>query len=255
MTKTSVIIPAYNAEEFLEEAVNSVLEQSIQDFEIIIIDDKSTDNTSKVIDSLMEKDQRVRKINHEVNKGRCGALNTGIREAKGEYIAFLDADDFMVQNRLKEESKFLDENPNTDLVYANLIANYETGSIVRKRAIEFKEDPKEILINSSKREDLDQLNPAQLLDPDKLKPGFIPGGSVMLRKSLFDSVGLDENLRNSEDYDLWLQIIGKGFKIKKLELDAFVYRLHPNNKSKNKEKMKIAADYIIKKLKDGKYFE
>ncbi|RLG10818.1 hypothetical protein DRN73_06905 [Candidatus Pacearchaeota archaeon] len=253
--KISVIIPAYNEEKYIEQAVNSVLSQSIKDFEIIIINDCSTDKTKEIIDNLSKKDSRVKPIHHKINKGRCGAVNTGIDNAKAEYISFLDADDFMIQNRLKQESEFLDNNPEIDMVYGDLVVLYEDGNLARKTAIKFKKNPKEILIESSKRDNIDSMTPAQLLDPDKSKPGFIPGGSVMLRKKVFEKVKLDENLKNSEDYDLWLQIIGAGFKLKKLDLDCFIYRLHGTNKSSNKEKMKIAAKYIIEKLKRGEYFK
>ena len=251
--KITVIISAYNEEKFIEQGINSVLSQTMKDFEIIVVNDYSTDKTKEILDNLT--DQRIKSFDHKLNKGRSGAINTGIKEAKGEYLCFLDGDDFMIQDRLKKESEFLDKNSKIDMVYGDFIVLYKDENIARKKAIVFEEDPKKILIKSSKRPDVDKLFPAQLLDPDKEKPGFIPGGSVMIRKNVFKNIKLDENLKNSEDYDLWLQIIGAGFKLKKLNLDGFLYRLHGNNKSSNKEKMAIASKYIVNKLKEGKYFK
>lgn len=249
--KVSVIVPAYNSEKHLEQCINSILTQNIENIEVVIINDCSQDNTQKVIEELTEKDSRIKPLIHKQNKGRCGALNTGIKNANGEYIAFLDSDDIMVQNRLKLESDFLDSNQNIDLVYGDMLAFTEdTNEIARKKALDLEEDAKEILLKA-KESDVKDLSPAQILHPTE----YIPGGTVMVRKKVFDAgIMLDEKLRNSEDYDLWFQIIGKGFKIKKLELDGFIYRKHSNQKSANPEKMKIAADHIINKLKQGEYF-
>ena len=114
--KVSVIIPTYNRAELLPRAINSVLDQSYYDYEIVIIDDCSADNTGDVIAKFT--DQRIRLIRHERNKGQSAAINTGIANARGEYIAFLDDDDEWLPNKLEGQmAVFQSSPPEVALVY------------------------------------------------------------------------------------------------------------------------------------------
>ena len=114
--KVSVIIPTYNRAELLPRAINSVLDQSYYDYEIVIIDDCSADNTGDVIAKFT--DQRIRLIRHERNKGQSAAINTGIANAKGEYIAFLDDDDEWLPTKLEGQvAVFQSSPPEVALVY------------------------------------------------------------------------------------------------------------------------------------------
>lgn len=101
MPLVSVVIPAYNRGKLIERAVESVLAQTYQDFEVIIVDDGSTDNTSSVVTALVEQDQRIRCCHHQTNQGAQAARNTGIRSAQGEWIAFLDSDDEWLNRKLE----------------------------------------------------------------------------------------------------------------------------------------------------------
>ena len=98
MPKISVVIPMYNKENFIKETLDSVLQQTFTDFEVIIVNDCSTDNSGKVI--LECKDKRIKTIEHKTNKGLSAARNTGILNSKSDYIAFLDADDTWNENYL-----------------------------------------------------------------------------------------------------------------------------------------------------------
>lgn len=114
--KVSIIIPTYNRSTLLPRAINSVLKQTFTKYEIIIVDDHSQDNTPGVIDSF--SDPRIRAIRHERNKGQSAAINTGISNAEGEYIAFLDDDDEWLPNKLEGQVNILDSSPpNVALVY------------------------------------------------------------------------------------------------------------------------------------------
>lgn len=113
--KVSVIIATYNRADLLTRAVNSVLAQSFTDYEIIVVDDCSSDDTQEVIRTFT--DPRVRPLRHETNQGAAAARNTGISQAKGEYIAFLDDDDECTPNRLADQVSALDSNPNVGMVY------------------------------------------------------------------------------------------------------------------------------------------
>lgn len=109
MPKVSVIIPCYNGMPYLQEAVESILRQTLTNFELIIVDDCSTDDSMVYLRSL--QDPRIRLLFHEMNKGEAGARNTGIEAAQGEYIAMQDADDISHSERLERQVRLMDANP------------------------------------------------------------------------------------------------------------------------------------------------
>lgn len=183
MPKVSVIIPTYNRLPMLKEAVQSVLAQDYEDFELIVVDDGSTDGTSE---AMKQYGGRVKVIQHSENRGVSAARNRGILQAKGKYIAFLDSDDLWGKGKLKAQVTFLDENPPYPLCYTD-----------------------EIWIRKGKR-----VNPMKKHSKysgwifEKCLPlCIISPSSAMMRKTLFSKVGLfDEALPVCEDYDFWLRV-------------------------------------------------
>lgn len=183
MPKVSVVIPTYNRLQMVKEAVESVLAQDFEDFELIVVDDGSTDGTAEAI---REYGGRVRLIEHPHNRGVSAARNTGILHSRGKYIAFLDSDDLWVKGKLKIQVNFLDENPQYPLCYTD-----------------------EIWIRKGKR-----VNPMKKHSKysgwifEKCLPlCIISPSSAMMRKTLFQKVGLfDEALPVCEDYDFWLRV-------------------------------------------------
>ncbi len=181
--KVSVIIPTYNRLPMVREAVESVLAQDFEDFELIVVDDGSTDGTAEAIRGY---GGRVRLIEHPHNRGVSAARNTGILHSRGKYIAFLDSDDLWVKGKLKIQVNFLDENPQYPLCYTD-----------------------EIWIRKGKR-----VNPMKKHSKysgwifEKCLPlCIISPSSVMIRRTLFKKVGLfDEALPVCEDYDFWLRV-------------------------------------------------
>lgn len=124
----SVIMPVYNRAELVKESIDSVLRQTFQDFELICINDGSTDNTLEVLSELEKIDQRIKVISHE-NKGRCQARNSGIAHAKGKWIAFLDSDDFYLDNHLETLQTLIKRFPSfsgiaTELVFEDRIRDH-----------------------------------------------------------------------------------------------------------------------------------
>ena len=105
----SVIMPSYNAERFINESIESILRQTYGEWELIIVDDKSTDNTARVIESYIQKDKRIKCILLEENSGPAVARNRAIKEARGHYIAFLDADDLWMPQKLEKTDSFYAE--------------------------------------------------------------------------------------------------------------------------------------------------
>ena len=119
--KVSVIIPTYNRSDLLPRAINSVLNQTYQDFELIIVDDGSTDNTEEVIKEFQEQDKRIKYIKHDKNKGGSAARNTGIKAARAEYIAFQDSDDEWLPEKLEKQMKvFESAPPEVGVVYTDM---------------------------------------------------------------------------------------------------------------------------------------
>lgn len=250
MVLVSIIMPVYNEEKFLGEAIESVLNQTMQDFEIIIVDDLSTDKTLDIANEFSKKDSRIKVYQLEKKGYRSGACNYAIRHSAGKYIAFLDGDDLYAPDKLLLETKFLNENLEIDLVYGTvkLFGKDNRNNIPLEQG---GKDLRDVLIERSK-EDLSDLRVGDFLG---LK-GAIPGASPMLRKNVFDECEFDENLKRTQDYDLWFQMIGKNYKFGELKGGPrYFYRIHEDQSILNKGEMDKARDYILKKLKRGTYFK
>ena len=181
--KVSVIIPTYNRLSMVKEAVESVLKQDFEDFELIVVDDASTDGT---VEEIKRYGGRVKLLEQSENRGVSAARNKGILHAKGKYIAFLDSDDLWVKGKLKIQVAFLDENPHYPLCYTDEIW------IRRGKRV----NPK---IKHSKYSGwiFEKCLPLCTISPS----------SAVMRKTLFSKVGLfDEALPVCEDYDFWLRV-------------------------------------------------
>lgn len=181
MIETSVIIPTHNRLPFLREAVASVLEQTYRDFELIIVDDGSTDGTRACVAGL---DAPVRHV-YKRQGGPSSARNRGVREARGAYIAFLDSDDLWHPEKLAVQMRFMNTHPEAVICYTDEIW------IRRGRRI----NPKK---KHSKHSGwiFERCLPLCIVSPS----------SVLMRRRFFDEVGLfDETLPACEDYDLWLR--------------------------------------------------
>lgn len=225
MPKVSVIIPAYNAITYLPETLESALKQTFKDFEIIIVNDGSTDETEQWVSQI--KDPRVRLISQK-NQGLSGARNTGITNAQAEHIAILDADDLWEPDKLEKQVRVLDENPEVALVYTWVAFIDEdskhTGRVFKNCA------------EGDVWEELTQHN-------------IVECGSVpLIRRSCFETVGLfDRNLGSYlEDWDMWLRIaVDHKFKVVKEPL--VYYRQLSSSASRNWEAMEQSFRLVIEK--------
>src|SRR3990170_3473675 len=129
MSKVSVIIPAYNSARFLPEAIESVLAQTYKDYGIIVIDDGSTDNTKETLEPYFDKIKYI----YQQNQGAASARNTAIRHSQGEYIAFLDADDVWLPEKLHIQVEYLNNNPGIAMVYSPSVTISEDGGLTDKK--------------------------------------------------------------------------------------------------------------------------
>ncbi len=204
--KISVIMPAYNAQDYLREAIDSVLNQNYQDFEFIIINDCSTDNTEHII--LSYTDPRIVYLKNEENLGVARTLNRGLDAAKGEYIARTDADDNCLPDRFTKQVAYLDAHPEVDVLGTASRSFDENGTL-------FFGYP--------------------TIDPEVLKIDFlfscgICHPTVMLRKSTLEKHHLryDHAFNKVEDYEMWCRMMDLGCRITNLPDVLLDHRLHKN---------------------------
>jgi glycosyltransferase involved in cell wall biosynthesis len=207
----SVIITTYNYGHFVERAVRSVMDQSLDrnKYEILIINDASTDHTC---DILSNYEDVVRIFNLEKNMGLAAARNFGIKKAKGQFIVFVDADDYVHRDLLYVERLFLELNNNIDAVSCDYFLVDEKGKHIRH------------------------------ISADTLPIAC----GIMFRKDYLYNIGLyDETFKAREEEDLRLRFLKK-FSIYNLTIPLYRYRMHDENLTKNTNTM----DYFAKKLKD-----
>ena len=224
MPKVTVVIPAYNAMRYLPETMETALAQTFTDFEVLVVNDGSTDHTAEWISQVT--DPRVRIVSQE-NKGLAGARNTGIAHAKGEYIAYLDADDLWEPTKLEKQVRCLDENPEVGLVYTwtALADQYgkSTGRVISSHA------------EGNVWQELIEFNMVCC------------GSTPLIRRSCFDVVGLfSPDVSPSDDWDMWLRIANK-FAFGVVKEALIRYRQHPSNSSKNFQLMLDTSRTLIER--------
>jgi len=215
----SVVIPAYNHGHFLSESIQSVLDQTFEDWELIVVDDGSTDNTSDVVDSF--NDHRVRYV-YQHNRGVAAALNTGIQAAKAPYIALLGADDAWLPEKLALQAAQLDGLPPTvGMVYSDLFMFDEQEGAIIGRFLRGRSPPRGNVFSRLLRR----------------TGAFMHPTTVMFRREVFGRVGLfDENLQAHEDWELWVRIANV-YAVDALDLPLARWRSHENNIQKDDERM------------------
>jgi len=205
----SVVIPTHNRRDLIGETIRSVLNQTFEDFEVLVVDNGSTDDTEQVVRNF--RDPRIRYIYQENTGGPAGPRNTGIRQSRGKYIAFLDSDDVWMPNKLEREIALLESNRGIDVVYC-------AGE---------KIDAKGVLLNS------DWVRPRSwgTLCEDLLYGNVVSGGSAaLLRADCFARVGLfDETLRLCEDLDMWRRLALAGYQF--LFVDEALVRIRVHTSS------------------------
>ena len=185
MPKVSVIIPTYNCAHYLEQAIESAMNQTYRDLEIIVLDDGSTDDTTQVV---RKYEASIRYIRQD-NRGLPAARNHAIESSSGELIALLDADDWWEPTKLAEQVSILVEDPELCLVYSDLEVVFDDGSIIPS-------------FLSSR-----PLAASGYVFDQLLQSGFIIPSTVLLRRIYLEQAGMfDESMRSHEDIDLWLRM-------------------------------------------------
>ena len=224
MSTISVIIPAYNQGHFLGEAIESVLAQTYPDFEVLVVDDGSTDDTAVVAQSYT--DPRVHYIYKE-NGGLSSARNAGLRQAKGAYISYLDSDDCFLPQKLTLLVAELEANPQIGLVAGQALLIDEHGRQSGKKFDRpLPENPVELLL----------VNPLHV-------------GSVLLRREWQEEVGFfDETLRSYEDWDMWLRLALADCRMHYVPEPVSLYRFHSAQMTRDGRQMTTATFAVLDKL-------
>jgi len=216
----SVIIPVYNGETYLAEALESVLQQNYEPIEIIIVDDGSTDKTAQIVKNIKGNI----KYSYQTNQGPAAARNTGLRLASGEFIAFLDVDDLWSRNRLTMQADFLIVHPAVEIIQG-LIQDLHLAGSTSDSTSSFKAVS---------------------------EPYFsVNLGGAMYRRQVFDKVGLfDETLRYNEDTDWFVRAWDNNITKAQLAKVALYYRKHESNMTRQNNSRHFGLVRLLKKRLD-----
>ena len=203
--KISVLMPVYNGDQFLDKSIKSVLNQTFNNFEYIIINDGSTDGSSKIIESY--RDSRIKIINYSKNRGITFALNNGLNVAKGDYIARQDQDDISYPDRFMLQIEYL-ENNNVDLIDTNFIFIDENDNYLQDYEKRY----------FSPDETLSHLFFYEMVH-----------ASIMCKRSLFTKYNIQYRKRPTEDYDLFIRLAKAGMRAGRLDQKLIKQRKHSNS--------------------------
>ena len=222
--RVSVLMPVYNAEEFLSEAITSVLNQSFSDFELVIVDDCSTDSSLSVIESFAQEDSRIKVVSTKTNSGVTVALNTGLAACSGEFVARMDADDVCVVDRLKKQ-----------------VAAMKSCDIVGSWITVIDSSGKELFVRTYSNDVASVIN----------KECPLAHPTVMFRRLLVDKY--DSSFSTSQDYELWFRLFSNGARFTVLQESLLKYRVHDGSVKSGKIKTIIRNTLAIKKKARREY--
>lgn len=208
----SIVMPAYNCEKYVVEAINSILAQTYRNWELLVLDDGSKDNTLRIIEEFSQKDSRIKALPNGKNMGVSATRNRGIELASGEWIAFLDSDDMWKPEKLEKQFE-----------------------IVEKEAAEF------IFTGSSYINEVGEPYKGIFEVPEKItykklrNQNIISCSSVLVKKKYFEHIKMEKDEMH-EDYAVWLRILKLGVTAFGVNEPLLIYRISRNSKSGNKMK-------------------
>lgn len=207
MARVSVLTSVYNGEKYLKEAIESILSQTFSDFEFIIVNDNSTDSSLEIIKSF--KDDRINLVENKENLGLTKSLNKGLKLAKGDYIARMDADDISEPTRFEKQVKVLEENPEYTVVGSNMVLINENGEILE-----------DMIYPQTPEENLGNIFFANTI---------VHSSAMFRREFVLKLGGYNEEYKKSQDYDLWLSIIENGGQLYNIQEYLLKYRTHSDS--------------------------
>lgn len=230
--KISVIIPCYNCEKFIEETVESVLQQSILPIEIILVNDNSLDGTLKILYKLSKKNNRVKIFDFKANMGVSFCRNYAVSQSNGDYIMFLDSDDLALPNLIEESQKKLNKlnyefNDEYMMSYCSYIQIDEGGNIISEEMRGIQAEPQEIL------------------GYEFLRNYISTSGVILKKEAFYKACKFNEKLTYAEDWDLWLRVAQIG-GVCYIDKPLIKVRRRNNSLSSNLKNMQIGESTILK---------
>lgn len=232
----SIVLPVYNGEKYLQEAIDSVLAQNISDWELIIVDDASTDNTRSIIQEAVCNDNRIKASHNQVNLGLPASLNIGFKQSKGAYLTWTSDDNCFLSDALCQMRVFLENHKKIPMVCANMFIRHN---------------------------DEDVLTEFRKYDESQMYVENYVGACFMYRRNVLQTIGeYDIDLFGVEDYDYWLRILKQYGEIGHLDEYLYVYRMHEKSLTSTKmnmiEKRRSLLmlrefDWIIEKIKNDRF--
>lgn len=221
----SIILPVFNAEKYLAESITSLIRQSFQNFELIIIDDFSSDGSNTIINHFALRDNRIIVIKNDVNLGIAKSLNKGIKKSRGEIIVRHDADDIAHLNRLKIQFDVFQTNPDIQITSSTAIINSPNNPGIHAKTIgNFNHNILDFLL---------------LFDNPIIHP------TTAFRKTLINiKDGYDEKIKYAQDYELWTRLFnGQNYRL--INIPLIQYRIHSNSISSSKRAEQLFYHSLI----------
>lgn len=204
----TVLMAVYNGQDYLSETIESIRNQTFRDFEFLIVDDSSNDQTSEILQRAAAEDSRLRIICNDKNLGLTRSLNIGLRAASGSLVARIDADDVAVPSRLSEQVAYLRAHPDCAVLSSAAYPINEHEEATEGTGGSYTSD--------------------QILGTILIRNPIIHSSVMYHRKSILELGGYDERYSRAQDYDLWLRCIYTGLRIDSLPSELIGYRFHKN---------------------------
>lgn len=219
MKKISIVLPVYNGEKYLEQALDSIIGQTYQEWELIVVNDCSNDGTSEILESYKNKDTRICIIENETNQKLPSSLNIGFEQASGEYLTWTSDDNLYMSSALEIMSQYLDENQDIDFVYTNFMGIDENG---------------------------DDIGIYHQLEPQQMLFKNCVGASFLYRRKIFDVLGgYDPQWFLVEDYEYWMRVY-QHFQMKHLDEVVYKYRFHSDSLTTTRLENIIRQTYAMR---------
>ena len=226
MPMITVVLPSYNSMRYIAETMETVLNQTYQDFEVLVVNDGSTDGTPNWVDQLSQREPKVRMVS-QANQGLAGARCTGVINARGKYIAFIDDDDLWEPTKLEKQVNSLESNSQAGLCYTWTALADSNGKATGR-----------VIASNAEGNVWQQMTEMNIV---------CCGSTPMIRRSCFDEVGLfDHQISPSDDWDMWWRIAAK-YEFTVIKEPLIRYRQHPNNSSKKCDHMLATSRILIER--------
>jgi glycosyltransferase involved in cell wall biosynthesis len=206
----SIVLPTYNGEKYIRQSIQSVIDQTYTNWELIIVDDASTDSTPAIIEGFAKSDQRIRSVRHMTNRKLPAALNNGFARANGEFLTWTSDDNVYKPPALSTMVHFLQVHPDIGIVYSDFSLIDRNGNLKNSRRVK---------------------PPAQLLI------GSVIGACFLYRRDVMETIGgYDPESFYAEDYDFWLRA-SNHFIFAPIHTDLYSYRVHESRLARDKDKI------------------